>query len=99
MAFTEYLFSPDSMWSEVELYDLYLSRRLCVIKYSLATSRVSWLRVEKNQRFEDHLCPRLQGTDVPGESVSVIYRPVSHGRGTRTDLYLTLTDSPDTSVP
>jgi hypothetical protein len=29
----------------------------------------------KNQRFEDHLCPRLQGTDVSGESVHVIYRP------------------------
>jgi hypothetical protein len=33
---------------------------------------VKW---RKNQRFKDHLCPRLQGTDVSGESVRVIYRP------------------------
>jgi hypothetical protein len=30
----------------------------------------------KNQRFEGHLCPHLEGTDVSGESVRVIYRPV-----------------------
>jgi hypothetical protein len=34
-----------------------------IIKYSRATSHVNWLSGEKNQRFKDHLCPRLQGTD------------------------------------
>jgi hypothetical protein len=29
----------------------------------------------KSQRFEDHLCPRLQVTDVSGVSVRVRYRP------------------------
>jgi hypothetical protein len=29
----------------------------------------------ENQCFKDHLCPRLQGTDVSGESVCVSYRP------------------------
>jgi hypothetical protein len=52
---------------------------------------VKW---RKNQRFKDHLCPRLQGTDVSGESVRVRYRP-----GTQAGLYLTRTDSSDTSVP
>jgi hypothetical protein len=29
----------------------------------------------KSQRFEDHLCPRLQVTDVSGETVRARYRP------------------------
>jgi hypothetical protein len=33
-----------------------------MMKYSRAISRVKWLSGEKNQRFEDHLCPRPQGT-------------------------------------
>jgi hypothetical protein len=33
---------------------------------------VKW---RKNQCFKDRLCPRLQGTDVSGESVRVRYRP------------------------
>jgi hypothetical protein len=33
------------------------------------------LKWRKNQRFKDHLCPRLQGTDVSGESVGAIYKP------------------------
>jgi hypothetical protein len=33
---------------------------------------VKW---RKYQRFKDHLCPRLQGTNVSGESVCVRYRP------------------------
>jgi hypothetical protein len=37
----------------------------------------------KNQRFKDHLCPRLQGTDVSGESVCVRYRPVRVPRSWR----------------
>jgi hypothetical protein len=35
-----------------------------VLKNSRATSHVKWLSDEKNQCFKDHLCPRLQGTDV-----------------------------------
>jgi hypothetical protein len=41
------------------------------IKYSWATSRVNWLRGEKNQRFKGHICPRLQGADVSGVRVEV----------------------------
>jgi hypothetical protein len=39
-------------------------------------------RRKKNQRFEDHLCPRLQGTDVTGESVCVFYCYISALRST-----------------
>jgi hypothetical protein len=34
-----------------------------MIKFSRATSRVKWLKGEKNQRFENHLRPRPQGTE------------------------------------
>jgi hypothetical protein len=33
------------------------------------------VKQQKNQQFKNHLCPRLQGTDVSGESVHVRYRP------------------------
>jgi hypothetical protein len=33
--------------------------------------RVKWLSDEKNQRFKDHLCPRLQGTDISGVQLQV----------------------------
>jgi hypothetical protein len=46
------------------LYDLELSRRICIIKYSRVTSCVKWLNGEKNQCFEDHLRPRPHGTEV-----------------------------------
>jgi hypothetical protein len=32
------------------------------------SSRVSWLKSEKKQRFKGLICPRLQGTDVYEES-------------------------------
>jgi hypothetical protein len=31
--------------------------------------------VARKQRFKDHLCPHLQGTDLSGESVRVWYKP------------------------
>jgi hypothetical protein len=31
-----------------------------MMKFSRVISRVKWLSGEKNQRFEDHLCPRPQ---------------------------------------
>jgi len=31
------------------------------LKFSWAISQVKWLNSEKNQHFEDHLCPRPQG--------------------------------------
>jgi hypothetical protein len=34
------------------------------MKFSRAISRVKWLSSEKNQRFEDRLCPRPQGTSL-----------------------------------
>jgi hypothetical protein len=42
-----------------------------VIKSSQATSHVKWLNGEKNQRFEDHLRPRPQGTEVAGVPIRV----------------------------
>jgi len=35
-----------------------------MINFSRAISRVKWLSGEKKQRFEDHLCPRPQGTSL-----------------------------------
>jgi len=36
------------------------------MKFSRAISRVKWLNGEKNQRFEDRLCPHPQGADIAG---------------------------------
>jgi len=33
------------------------------MKFSWVISQVKWLNSEKNQHFEDHLCPHLQGAD------------------------------------
>jgi hypothetical protein len=43
-----------------------MKKRHYLVKYSRATSRVSWLNGERNQRFEDHLRPRPQDTEVAG---------------------------------
>jgi hypothetical protein len=37
-----------------------------ITKFSWAISWVKWSNGEKNQRFEDHLCPRPQGADLVG---------------------------------
>jgi hypothetical protein len=34
------------------------------MKFSQALSWVKWLNGEKNQHFEDHLCPRPHGADT-----------------------------------
>jgi hypothetical protein len=44
---------------------LWKADRLCLMmKCSRAISRVEWLSGEKNQRFQDHLCPRPQGASL-----------------------------------
>jgi hypothetical protein len=76
--------SNDQKYSPVYLYSLSIilpwlfhNNNLVyfIIKYSRAISRINWLSGEKNQCFKDHLCPSLQGDDLPGESVHV--SPVS----------------------
>jgi hypothetical protein len=45
------------------------------------------VKQRKSQCFEDHLCPRLQVTDVSGETVHARYRPA---RGPRSNMSVEL---------
>jgi hypothetical protein len=62
MVFTKFLVK--SWPSFPNLYDLELSRRQYnkILSGYQPRQVVKW---RKNQRFEDHLCPRAQGTEVP----------------------------------
>jgi hypothetical protein len=65
------------------LYDLMLFQWLSIIKFSWATSWAKWLKGEKKKKkkkkqcFEDHLCPRPQGTDMTGDPVCHTYTCLS----------------------
>jgi hypothetical protein len=45
-----------------------------MMKFSRAISRVKWLSGEKNQRFEDHLCPRPQGETLVFSPLNLLTR-------------------------
>jgi hypothetical protein len=49
------------------LEDPLSSRRLNIMKFSRAISRVKWLNSKKQ---EDHLCPRPQCADMAGQQLT-----------------------------
>jgi hypothetical protein len=56
------------------IYDLELSRRLCIIKSSRATSRVKWLNGEKTN--VSRTSPRPQGAELVLETL--VFSPSHH---------------------
>jgi hypothetical protein len=50
--------------SHLMLYNFWKLKQHCMMKFSWAMSQVKWLSGEKDHCFEDHLCPRPQGTSL-----------------------------------